>query len=184
MAIFLISVEDIFKMKMVGKHEFMKNSRFDMLIEAGVDFYAGDCSSSPNNVANLNEVEALLSSSNTLKFPENTHSTGDECERKSFTHFSAVREKLGHSLVLPYDDETSYWWIVDKRWQSIQHHANSGMKQQPLSIFTYITGNDLCCDERENQSSLLWTWYCERLMIFKGETSLNVSAQFHCMFFT
>ncbi|KAL7462686.1 hypothetical protein ACHAXS_003057, partial [Conticribra weissflogii] len=65
-------------MKMVGKHEFMKTSRFDMLIQAGVDFYAGDCSPSPNNVAYLNEVEALLSSSNTLKFPENTNSTDDE----------------------------------------------------------------------------------------------------------
>lgn len=166
----LILFEELFKMKLGGEHDFMKNSRFNVLIQSGVDLYIENFSSSPIIVENLNNIEAWLSSPTILEFPKNTRASGDEYERKSLAHFAAVKKKLGHCLVLPYDDEEVYWWIVHKRWQSIQRQANNGRrKQQSFYVFSYITGNDLSSNEGINQSLLLWAFYCERLMLFEGE---------------
>jgi len=169
----------LFKMKLGGEHDFMKNSRFNLLIRSGVDLYIENFSSSPIIVENLNNIETWLSSPNILEFPETTRASGDEYERKSLAHFASVKKKLGHCLVLPYDDEEVYWWIVHKRWQSIQRQANNGIrKQQSFHVFSYITGNDLSSDEGINQSSLLWSCYCERLMLFEarmGHTDIPIN---------
>ena len=108
--------------------------------------------------------------------------------------FEELKAKNGSSLILATDDEDVYWWLVEKRGKilrsKLDHESNkvSGPKRPcSLSILRYITdqkgGDDTELDRdviEASQSMVLWSHYCERLMMYKGKYYYSSANIFHC----
>lgn len=113
----LAQQKDLFRLSRMGRKGMMNLSRFKMLMEAGVDFFTGECLPGTANIIEgfFKEFDQTTSSP-MERFPaqesgmqENrgwifqcdSYWNDHECRAK----FEQLKEKSGHSLVLASDDE-------------------------------------------------------------------------------
>lgn len=189
--------KELFRLSRMGNKDMMSASRLQMLMEAGVDFFTGECLPGTDDSIQRDFKEfRTLTSSPAETFPSSraTHNNANfgwnflsydkywnefDCRAR----FQQMKAKNGHSLVLASDGDL-YWWVVEKRGAMLLHEINYPESSQASesgglqshSILNFITAqqeaDDAGSDGDEievDKSMFLWLHYCERLMIFKGE---------------
>ncbi|KAL9184927.1 hypothetical protein ACHAXT_002704 [Thalassiosira profunda] len=182
--------KDLFRFSRMGREGVMNLSRFNMLTEAGVDFFTGECLPDPAAQGDFKEFEQATSSpvevfpakedGRTQEMKESTvqcdsYWDDDECREK----FERLKETCGHSICLASDDSNLYWWLVEKRGKMLlnelrRDRSGEGSGSDALhshSILRHIKAQqqDAGAVEIEvDDSMFVWLHYCERLMMFKA----------------
>lgn len=154
--------KELFRESRSGKKDVMKLARLKMLMDAGVDFFTGEClpdAVDPLIQKGFKEDFERLTSSPVETFPvvkkgagsagiqpsatlTSPLSTGDnywnnnECRAK----FELLKARNGHSIVLASDDTDVYWWFVERRGKALLSELElSGMETDEAS-----ESNELC----------------------------------------
>lgn len=191
--------KQLFKLSRSSNQEMMNSSRLNMLIEAQVDFFTGECL--PDSV-NASEAKgfAKLTSSPIECFPEVNEPTSNFVNNYGWNfqdnywlkqdvraRFELFKVKHGHSIILATDDAPVYWWFVEKRGKMLLDELNSlhGNQEGPSVMHSSVVILRHVVTERERDGALtdadqveslksmfLWLHYCERLMMFKGKPTL------------
>ncbi|KAL7552957.1 hypothetical protein ACHAWF_016193 [Thalassiosira exigua] len=187
--------KELFQLSRTGKRHAYRVDRLKMLLEAGVDFFTGEClPDSAGSPQDFKEFE-LLTSSPVERFPAETAASyqtnygwfqrdsywkNHECRAK----FEQLKTQNGHSIVLANDDEGLYWWYVEKRGKMLLSELQSGESKQggdsPNSFRSHSVLKFIRAEMDElgsvsggngikyDQSMFLWLHYCERLIMFKA----------------
>lgn len=161
----------------MGKQELMKNGRLSMLIDAGIDFFTGECCPHPVTQDVLNEFESLVALPTESHFQVGSINGGrddlNHHEKRYKAMFKDMKLQFGHCLILASDNEDLYWWFMEKRTQLAKFHATQkGHSNHLHSFLSCITGDgskNEIEDFRTNQPLFQWLIYCERLLMFKGQ---------------
>ena len=117
----------------------MNTSRFRMLMEAGVDFFTGEClpgTASLGHGQGRRDFEEFhrVTSSPQERFParDGPADSGWNFQFDNWWNNHDFRAKLEqykaknrHSIVLPTDDEDLYWWFVERRGHALLSGINS-----------------------------------------------------------
>ena len=134
----LAEQKELFLRSRMGSKDIMKPSRLNMLIEAGVDFYTGECMPGTCSMSrsNLKKFQLLTSApaerfpdqggfgsseNGLLNFQDDNYWNNQDCQAK-YEHF---KSKNGHSLILASDDIDVYWWFVEKRGNALLSEISS-----------------------------------------------------------
>ncbi|KAL3815518.1 hypothetical protein ACHAXA_007374 [Cyclostephanos tholiformis] len=161
----------------------MNSSRLEMLKEAGIDFFTGDClpgeldsqefdllTASPLETYPVHEKLTFLNSVSC-----DTYWNNEDMLKK----FDRQKSVNGNSLILASDDEDLYVWFMEKRGKILLSEIDNfsqGKSSNVLHshfILKYITttmnddGSKGEADEVD-LSMFLWLHYYERLLIFKA----------------
>jgi len=190
--------KEMFRHSRMGKKYMMNSSRLRMLMEAGVDFFTGEClpGTADHTQRDFEEFE-MLTSSPVDTFPArdcftNNHTIcGWNFQYDNYwnnydcrARFEQMKAMNGHSLVLASDDSDVYWWFVEKRGKmlltELNHLEPSSRAFVPNrfhshSILNFMNSQPQLdatgSDEdriKVDRSMFLWLHYCERLMMFKA----------------
>ena len=134
----LAEQKELFLRSRMGSKDIIKPSRLNMLIEAGVDFYTGECMPGTCSMSrsDLKKLQLLTSASaerfpdqggfgssenGLLNFQDDNYWNNQDCQAK-YEHF---KSKNGHSLILASDDIDVYWWFVEKRGNALLSEISS-----------------------------------------------------------
>jgi len=183
--------KELFLLSRIGSKEIMKPSRFKMLVDAGLDFFTGECLPGTASMRkhDLKQFQLLTSapaesfptssrrSVGPLNFQKDNGWNNQICQEK----FEQLLAKNGHSLILASDDIDIYRWFVEKRGGALLsemntlkfnkgcYETNGIYSNSILRYVTFQTGG-LSIEELD-QSMFIWFHYYERLMMFKGKNS-------------
>mmetsp|Transcript_13540 Transcript_13540/g.29082 ORF Transcript_13540/g.29082 Transcript_13540/m.29082 type:complete len:1875 (-) Transcript_13540:137-5761(-) len=189
--------KELFRLSRMGNKDMMNSSRLQMLMEAGVDFFTGECLPGTANLVqtDIKEFE-LLTSSPSETFPakdgtQNSHTNyGWNLQYDNYwndldcrARFEQMKAKNGHSIVLASDGSDVYWWFVEKRGKMLldelydlkSSNCSESHGFHSHSVLNFITAQregdgtgSVGYTAEVTQSMFLWLHYCERLIMFKA----------------
>lgn len=145
--------KELFRLTRAGKRDMIHASRLEMLRDAGVDFFTGECL--PNTVSE----ESVRSFCEFISSPDSTADDDDRSTQNDLywkgRHFNKDFEALksrGTSSVLANEHEELYRWFVERRGKLLLMQQNA-----------------------DGEEKSLWNNYFERLAMFKAaEGHLNI----------
>lgn len=189
--------KELFRLSRMGKTGIMDPSRIKMLMEAGVDFFTGECLPGTFSSDDLKRFD-VLAASPLETFPVQGHA-GDSLSaagwssqddnywnnRDFLSKFERWKAENGHSLILASDDKDLYLWFVEKRGKALLMELNKAGSRggnEPNGVCSRFLLRHLTSQERSNasmdskgtdvqvdRSMFQWLHYSDRLMMFKGK---------------
>eukprot|EP00577_Skeletonema_sp_RCC1716_P003627 CAMPEP_0113417350 /NCGR_PEP_ID=MMETSP0013_2-20120614/25602_1 /TAXON_ID=2843 ORGANISM="Skeletonema costatum, Strain 1716" /NCGR_SAMPLE_ID=MMETSP0013_2 /ASSEMBLY_ACC=CAM_ASM_000158 /LENGTH=1594 /DNA_ID=CAMNT_0000304465 /DNA_START=260 /DNA_END=5040 /DNA_ORIENTATION=- /assembly_acc=CAM_ASM_000158 len=142
--------KELFRLTRAGKRDMIHASRLEMLRDAGVDFFTGECL--PNTVSE-NEVRSFcqfISSPDNIPADDNSTQNDLYWKGRQFNKDFEALKSRGTSSVLANEHEELYRWFVERR-------------------------GKLLLLQKKSVDGSLWDNYFERLAMFKAaEGHLNI----------
>ena len=142
--------KELFRLTRAGKRDMIHASRLEMLRDAGLDFFTGECL--PNTVSE-NEVRSFcqfISSPDNVASDDNSTQNDLYWKGRQFNKDFEALKSRGTSSVLANEHEELYRWFVERRGKLLLMQQKSG-------------------------DGSLWDNYFERLAMFKAaEGHLNI----------
>lgn len=134
--------KNLFKLVRMGKEGLMQHWRLVLLLDAGVDFFAGDCCPNAVTLDELKEFAFLASTSpNSWRF-DRSDDLSNQCE--IIAKFEKMKRSNGHSLVLATDSRDVYSWFFER-------YVDLVLRDRNLSIFTHCIFHSRFVHPRRSQ---------------------------------
>ena len=155
--------KELFRLTRAGKRDMIHASRLEMLRDAGVDFFTGECL--PNTVSD-NEVRSFcdfISSPDNIPAEEDNSTQNDLYWRgRQFNKDFEALKSRGTSSVLANEHEELYRWFVERRGKLLLLNRKSDDRSlwdnyfERLAMFKAAEGHLNIPDDYPDKSLLMW----------------------------